>query len=215
MKNPPTTTYSFSWTLTSWYSTGSYIETVNINLNALDNEWWSWIDKTYYAIWTNTWTLEFTAHSWAVIINWLWDYTLNYYSIDKFGNIEENKTINFTLTERPETYSWKISWFVYDDNDNNWIQEATEKLMAWWKVCIDLNTDNTCQENIEPFILTNNDWYYELNWLAKWLYKIIEIPHTNWNITSPINLYYDINLWIWQEVVNRNFGNYKYKGNSK
>ena len=213
MKNLKTST--FSWQLTAWYSTGSYIETVKINLNALDNEWWSWIDNTYYAIWTNTWTLDYTTYSGSIIINWLWDYTLNYYSVDKFGNIEENKTINFTLTERPETYSWIISWFVYDDSNNNWVQETTEKLMAWWKVCIDKNNNWTCEESTEPFILTNNDWFYEFNWLPKWLYKIIEIPHTNWNIISPTNMYFDVNLWIGQEIINKNFGNYKYKGNKK
>ncbi|MDD2871760.1 MAG: SdrD B-like domain-containing protein [Candidatus Gracilibacteria bacterium] len=206
---------TFSGTSTAGYSSGSYIETVNINLNALDNEGGSGIDQVYYALGTNTGTLEYTSYSGAIIINGLGDYTLNYYSVDKFGNVEENKTISFTLTERPETYSGKISGFVYDDNNNNGIQETTEKLMAGWKVCIDKNNNGTCEENSEPFILTNNDGHYEFNGLPKGLYKIIEIPHQNWNITSPTNLYYDVNLGIGQEIVNINFGNYKYKGNSK
>jgi len=87
--------------------------------------------------------------------------------------------------------------------------------MAWWKVCIDKNNNNDCEENTEPFIVTNNDWYYEFNWLPKWLYKIIEIPHQNWNIITPTNKYYEIDLWIWQEIINKNFWNYKYKGNNK
>ena len=130
-------------------------------------------------------------------------------------NIYTQSWTTLTLTEKPETYSWLISWYVYDDNNNNWIQETYEKLMAWWKVCIDSNNNWTCEENSEPFILTNNDWYYEFNWLPKWLYKIIEIPHTNWNITSPTSLYYSVNLWVWQTIWNKNFGNYKYKGNNK
>ncbi|MDD2871758.1 MAG: SdrD B-like domain-containing protein [Candidatus Gracilibacteria bacterium] len=206
---------TFSGTLTAGYSTGSYIETVNINLNALDNEGGSGIDNTYYAIGTNTGTLDYTTYSGSIIINGLGDYTLNYYSVDKFGNIEENKTINFTLTERPETYSGIISGFVYDDSNNNGVQETTEKLMAGWKVCIDKNNNGTCEENSEPFILTNNDGFYEFNGLPKGLYKIIEIPHTNWNIISPTNMYFDVNLGIGQEIINKNFGNYKYKGNKK
>ena len=99
------TTNTFSWTLTAWYSTGSYIETVNINLNALDNDRWSGIDKTYYAIGTNTWTLEYTIYSWSIIINGLRDYTLNYYSVDVFGKesiiswSDVGNTILFTWRE--------------------------------------------------------------------------------------------------------------------
>ncbi|MDD2871762.1 MAG: SdrD B-like domain-containing protein [Candidatus Gracilibacteria bacterium] len=213
MKNLKTST--FSGQLTAGYSTGSYIETVKINLNVLDNEGGSGIDKTYYAIGTNTGTLEYTTYSGSIIINGLGDYTLNYYSVDKFGNIEENKTINFTLTEKPETYSGKISGFVYDDNNNNGIQETTEKLMAGWKVCIDKNNDNTCQENIEPFILTNNDGYYEFNSLATGQYRILEIPHHNWVVTNPTNKYYNISLLNGQIVINKNFGNFKVKINGK
>ncbi|MDD2871872.1 MAG: SdrD B-like domain-containing protein, partial [Candidatus Gracilibacteria bacterium] len=154
-------------------------------------------------------------YSGAIIVNGLGEYTLNYYSVDKFGNVEQNKAVNFILTERPETYNGVISGYVYDDANNNGINETTENKMAGWKVCIDKNNDNTCQENTEPFTLTNNDGYYELNGLAKGIYRIIEIPHTNWNITSPISLYYDINLGIGLEVINKNFGNFRVKGGKK
>ncbi|MDD2907316.1 MAG: hypothetical protein PHH98_01615 [Candidatus Gracilibacteria bacterium] len=101
--------------------------------------------------------------------------------------------------------------FLYFVNKNA-IKETTEKYMAGWKVCIDKNNNNDCEENVEPFNLTNNSGYYEFNGLPKGLYKIIEIPHQNWNITSPTSMYYDINLGIGQEVGNRNFGNRKIKG---
>jgi hypothetical protein len=29
--------------------------------------------------------------------------------------------------------------------------------MAGWKICIDLNNNNDCEEQIEPFNITNND----------------------------------------------------------
>lgn len=119
----PTTIHTFSWELTERYSTWSYIETININLESIDNDWWSWVDNIYYAIWTDTWTLEYTTYSWTLIVNWLWEYTLNYYSVDNFWNTEGAKTINFILTEKPETYSWIISGYIYDDNNENWIQD--------------------------------------------------------------------------------------------
>jgi hypothetical protein len=83
--------------------------------------------------------------------------------------------------------------------------------MAWWKVCIDKNNNNDCEENIEPFILTNNDWYYEFDSLVIWTYKILEITHQNWIVTNPIDWKYIINLQNWQRVSQKNFWNYKEK----
>ena len=130
---------------------------------------------------------------------------------NKFWNQEEPKIINFTLVERPETYQWEISWYIYEDLNSNWIKETTEKTMAWWKICIDKNNNNDCEENIEPFILTNNQGYYEFNWLTTWIYKILEIPHQNWILTNPTTKYYTINLSNWQKVTNKNFWNLKTK----
>jgi hypothetical protein len=28
--------------------------------------------------------------------------------------------------------------------------------MAGWKICMDMNNNNECEENIEPFNVTNN-----------------------------------------------------------
>ena len=83
--------------------------------------------------------------------------------------------------------------------------------MVWWKVCIDLNNNNECEENSEPFNVTNNNWYYEFDSLSTWIYKIIEIPHQNWEITYPWTNYYNIDLDNWQKISDRNFWNIKTK----
>lgn len=82
--------------------------------------------------------------------------------------------------------------------------------MAWLKICIDSNLDWDCQENEEYFNITNNDWYYEFSSLETWYYRILEIPHQNWEVTNN-NWYYDIDLSNWEVVSNIDFGNYKSK----
>lgn len=207
----PTTTHSFSGTSTQ-NTVDSYIETVSINLSATDNEWGSGIDTTYYALWTDMWTLFYQPYTEAIIVNWVWNYTLHYYAIDKFWNTEWIKTVNFALTEKPETYAWNISWYVYEDTNSNWIKETTEKTMTWWKVCIDLNSNNNCEENVEPFNLTNNNGYYEFDSLITWTYHILEIPHQNWVVTNPTDWKHTINLQNGQVITEKNFWNIKIKG---
>lgn len=91
----------------------SYIETLNIELNSTDNENGTWVDKIYYSL-DNLETTEkiYLQYTNQIEVNGVWNYTLSYYSVDKFWNKEEKKTLNFTLTEKPETYSWKISWYI-------------------------------------------------------------------------------------------------------
>jgi len=144
----------------------------------------------------------------------LYNYTLSYYSTDIFGNIEEVKRTNFTLIERPETYAWNISWYVYDDSNRNWVEDEWEKFMAGWKICIDINLDWKCQESIEPFNLTNNKWYYEFNSLITWNYSILEIHHQNWEVTNN-SWNYDISLSNWEKIINKSFWNFKVKENNK
>jgi hypothetical protein len=115
----------------------------------------------------------------------------------------------------PETYSWKISWYIYSDDNNDWVQDEWEKNMAGWKICMDMNNNNECEENIEPFNVTNNTWYYEFNWLETWDYKILQIQRNNWQTTNPTNWYYNISLTNGEQKQNINFGNYKVKGNNK
>lgn len=130
---------------------------------------------------------------------------------NNFWNIEETKSTSSKLIERPETYQWEISWYVYEDLNSNWVKDSLEKTMAWWKICIDINNNWDCEENTEPFNLTNNDWYYDFSWLATWIYKILEIPHQNWIVTNPTSKYFTITLSNWQKVTNKNFGNLKTK----
>ncbi|MDD2907475.1 MAG: hypothetical protein PHH98_02430 [Candidatus Gracilibacteria bacterium] len=84
--------------------------------------------------------------------------------------------------------------------------------MAGWKICIDKNNNNDCEENIEPFNVTNNDGYYEFDSLITGSYKILEIPHQNWVVINPTDGKYIINLQNGQRVTNKNFGNFKVKG---
>ena len=132
----------------------------------------------------------------------------------------------FTLIERPETYRGNISWYIYDDTNQNGVKDLWEKGMAGWKVCIDTNTNNTCEESTETFNLSNNDGYYEFDSLRTWTYTILEIPHQNWIVTEPTptntntstttpNPKRITNLSNWQRVENQNFGNYKSKWTKK
>lgn len=66
--------------------------------------------------------------------------------------------------------------------------------MAGWKICIDTNNNDDCEENSESFTVTNNDGYYEFQSLQTGIYRVIEIPHQNWIVTNPSSEYYDINL---------------------
>ncbi|MDD2907477.1 MAG: SdrD B-like domain-containing protein [Candidatus Gracilibacteria bacterium] len=207
----PTTTHTISGNLNT-NTTNSYIENVTIDLNSIDNENGTGVDKIYYAIGTDTGSLVYVEYTEPVLLNGVGDYTLNYYSKDKFGNTEEVKTTNFSLTEKPETYAGNISGYVYDDSNKNGVQDNGEKYMAGWKICIDKNNNNDCEENIEPFNVTNNDGYYEFDSLITGTYKILEIPHQNWIIINPTDGKYIINLLNGQRVEQKNFGNFKIKG---
>ncbi len=46
----PTTLYSFSWELLSNSTWATYIQTVTIDLNSVDNEWWTWVNNIYWNI---------------------------------------------------------------------------------------------------------------------------------------------------------------------
>mgnify|MGYP003840370673 CR=1 FL=1 len=73
------------------------------------------------------------------------------------------------------------------------------------------NNNGTCEENIEPFMVTNNTWYYEFDWLATGTYTILIVPRQNWTITTPTIANYTINLSNGEVVTDRNFWNYKAK----
>ena len=111
--------------------------------------------------------------------------------MDKFWNIEPEKTTSFSIVQAPPTATGKISGYVYEDANNNWTKDIGENTMAWWKVYIDKNNNGTCEENTEPFQVTNNQWYYEFNSLATWTYKVRIVPKPNWT-TTPTTLQYNI-----------------------
>ena len=94
----------------------------------------------------------------------------------------------------------------------NWTQDEWEKYMAWLKICIDENNDWECQEQTEPFMVTNNTWYYEFDSLPTWSYTILQVARNNWDITTPTEWYYIINLSNVQVITNKNFWNKKIKG---
>lgn len=141
-------------------STGStYYESVNIDLSSQDNEWWIGVKEIYYSL--DSETPIYIPYIDTLVINGVWEYTLSFYAVDNFGNKEEFQTKNFTLVERPESYAGNISGYIYDDSNENGIRDEWEKYMAGWKVCIDENENGDCEENTEPFTLTNNGVYYE------------------------------------------------------
>jgi hypothetical protein len=145
-------------------------------------------------------------------INWLWNYTLKYYSIDTFWNKEPEQTKTFTIVQTPApSNTGKISGYIFEDSNSNNIKDSNEKTMAWWKLCIDTNNNNTCEENSETFTISNNQWYYEFDSLSVWAYKILEIPHQNWTVLSPTSWDYTVTLTNSQQVTNKNFGNIKSK----
>ena len=192
----PTTTSSLIGTLAP-NSTTNYIETVNVQLNGTDTPWWSWIYKTYFTL--DNYYPTFTPYTVPITINGIWNYTLKYYSVDRFGNIESTQVKNFSIVPQPETYSWKISGYIYEDANSNNIKDTWENTMAWWKVYIDKNNNGIYEENIERCQVTNNQGYYEFNSLATWTYKVRIVPKPNWT-TTPTTLQYNITLSNWQSL---------------
>lgn len=192
-------------------STGSsYYDTLDITLTATDNTDGTGVKAIYYAIWTGTWELTYLPYTDTMTINGVGEYTFNYYSVDNFWNIEENKIENFTLVEQPETYAGKISGYTFFDTNQDQTWDTDEATNAGWKICIDENENGTCEENTEEFMVTNNTWYYEFDWLATGIYTILIVPRQNWIITTMES--YTINLSNWQDVEDKNYWNYKEKG---
>ena len=211
----PTTTVELDGLETPTSTGSSYYDTVNVTLTSSDNADGTGVKEIYYAIWTGTGELVYLPYTQIVTINGVGDYTLNYYAVDNFWNIEENKTIDFTLVERPETYAWKISGYTFFDTNQNQVWDIDESTTAWWKICIDENENGTCEENLETFMVTNNTWYYEFDWLATGTYTILEVPRQNWIITILTTASYTVNLSNGEEVTDKNFWNYKEKGKGK
>ena len=127
-------------------------------------------------------------------------------SISYFIDINNDWTYdiesNFNSLPKSENETWSISWQVISSPSN-----------AWYKVCIDLNNNSKCEENIERFIVTDNTWSYKFDNLSKWNYTIIQEPRNNWEIIKPFDKRYTIKLNNWQNIVNLNFENQKINWN--
>ena len=146
----------------------------------------------------------------------------------------------FVLGENnPPTATGKISGYVYEDANSNWIKDTTEKNLSWWKIHIQKTgviLPNSCKQTEREedddeewqkqnnkcyryTIVSNNLWYYELPNLYSWTYTIQEMVKENWSITSPTKTTtnpsqtYTLTLTNWQQVTGKNFGNKKLKKN--
>jgi hypothetical protein len=85
------------------------------------------------------------------------------YEIDIDWDWETDQESYFKAVPKSLNEVWSISWYV------TWDIKAK---MAWWKVFIDENWDWELQENVEKFVITDNNWYYEFENLEKWKYSI-------------------------------------------
>jgi len=92
----------------------------------------------------------------------------------------------FNSLPKSENETWSISWQIISSPSN-----------AWYKVCIDLNNNWTCEENIETFIVTDNTWNYKFDNLNKWNYTILQETRNNWEIIKPLDKKYTIKLNNW------------------
>ncbi|MDD2907813.1 MAG: hypothetical protein PHH98_04175 [Candidatus Gracilibacteria bacterium] len=89
----PTTSINFVGISTTGEA-NSFIESVSIQLDAQDNERGSGIDNTYYSLDNNSGSLIYLPYTKTIEINGLGEYTLNYYSIDIFGNNRDGTNSN-------------------------------------------------------------------------------------------------------------------------
>jgi len=208
------------YTKISWVSTNSWqTDSYNISREQLQ------IDFDDSKTWNYSFMVDDFQNDWTGSI-YRWDLksitNLQKYSIDwqkVIANNEESikyevDTNNDWIYDLESYYSsfpispdekWSISWYV------KWDSNAS---MAGWKICIDTNKNGTCEENKEPFQITDNKWYYEFKDLSSKEYSIIEIPHQNWKITKPTAWKYWVYLNNWQKIKNVNFENTftKWKG---
>jgi len=112
---------------------------------------------------------------------------------------------NFSSFPISQNEKWYIIFLKWDTNAS----------MTEWKVFIDKNNDWKLEENLEPFQVTDDKWYYRFDNLEKWSYIIAEVPHQNWNSIKPNNSKYNFYLNNWQSVINLNFENNFIKWKSK
>ena len=196
----------------------------NIQIDFDDNKIWKYnllVDN-----FQNNWT-------WTVYIQdiesniWLQEYNINWskvienkddsviYKLDTNNDwtLDKEKELKPITINEVEKNSAKISWYIYFDRNKNWKKDKKDKALRNFKVYLDLNNDWKLQKKIEPYTKTNREWYYEFKNLKTWKYKV-----RLWNKwmkfikrfskiidLSPKKWYYDIDLWNWEEVENKDF----------
>lgn len=169
--------------------------------NFLSNYFGTEITKTVYVEETySSPMLQKYSMDWGEV--WNNEENVVEYQIDNDGDGVYDIYSNFWILPQSANLPWRISWYVQGD-----------KNMAGWKVYLDMNNDGKLQENIEPFDVTDNTGYYEFTNLERWDYSVKELPHINWEITTPVHKAYDIYLNSGQSIKNLNFENIKNKKN--
>jgi hypothetical protein len=145
--------------------------------------------------------------------------------------------------ERPETHRGNISWYIYENINQNWVKDLWEKGMAGWKVILAKLQDPVCKEdnkkdekdknnrndhdhddrddrkdnsyNREICAITDKKWYYRFTNLSSWTYSVSIEPQKNWSILKPQNNIYNLTLSSWQNIINLNFETTFLKGKNK
>ncbi|NVP17104.1 hypothetical protein HUU51_00080 [Candidatus Gracilibacteria bacterium] len=124
------------------------------------------------------------------------------YSVDLNNDGIYDIESTFNSLPKSENETGSISGKVFSSPSN-----------AGYKVCIDSNNNSKCEENIEPFIVTDNTGNYKFDNLDKGDYTIIQETRNNWEIIKPLDKKYTIKLNNGQNIVNLNFENSKINGN--
>lgn len=123
---------------------------------------------------------------------WLWEWS---WCIDK------NYT-NF-MSIISDNCRWVISWYIYEDRNENWLKDESETWIKWW-VILDYN----------ELTKTDNDWYYSFSNVSEWRLEIkfLDFPlgyRILWN-TNIRTIYIknweileNINYWVYKTVYKR------------
>ncbi|NVP17847.1 hypothetical protein HUU51_03975 [Candidatus Gracilibacteria bacterium] len=153
--------------------------------------------------------------------------------LHQLETIKEKQELNIDWNKVINNIDNSISYFIDTNNDGTYDIESTFNSLpksenetgsisgrvisspsnAGYKVCLDINNNGKCEENIEPFIVTDNTGNYKFDNLNKGSYNIIQEPRNNWEIIKPLDKKYTIKLNNGQNIVNLNFENSKINGN--
>src|SRR4030067_40582 len=94
---PPVTT-------TTIIENGSYNNSVNVTLNATDNQGGSGVNETFYMVNGG----PTTTYSAPFVVDTIGPDNITYWSTDNAGNVEPQNIVNFTIVEIPEANATAI-----------------------------------------------------------------------------------------------------------